>query len=333
MFASLWCKNIGAWEADPQLAEAARKEGGDILVYSTIRLDETKIFWDRLKSKYPFIKVVQYRAGSNGMVERVMAEYRARKYLPDVITVGDDFLLTVLTGAGIMGRYDSPQAKNFASMFRDPEGRWTAMFIVPLTIAYNTKLVPAKEAPKSWRDLLSPKWKGKVAMESDHIVWYAGMLKALGNEKGRQFMNALSKQDIRLATGSSVGMNLLAAGEFPIFITRANQTEIFKTRGAPVDWVKDPEPLLSQFHAVGIARNPPHPNSAKLLVDFLLSDEAAEIIGRSQRVPSRRGLKEQLSPGFREINMDKMIPPQREDLKANYKKYLEEFQELFGKRA
>jgi iron(III) transport system substrate-binding protein len=217
-------------------------------------------------------------------------------------------------------------------MFRDAQGRWTAFFIVPLTIAYNTRLVPANEAPKSWRDLLNPKWKGKIAMESDHLVWYAGMLKVLGKEKGRQFMTALSKQNIRLVGGASIGMNLLAAGEFPIFSSRANQTEIFKMRGAPVDWVKDPDPLLSQFHAAGIAKNPPHPNAARLLLDFLLSEEAAEIVAESQRLPSRRGLlKERLSPGFREINMDKMVPPQREDLKVNQRNYLEEFQNLFGK--
>jgi ABC-type Fe3+ transport system substrate-binding protein len=330
--ASGFSRNVHAWEADPKLVEAARKEGGEILVYSTIRLDETKLFWDRLKSKYPFIAVNQYRAGTNRMVERVMAEYRAGKYLPDLLTVGDDFLLTVLTDAGIMGRYDSPQAKNFGPMFRDAQGRWTAFFIVPLTIAYNTRLVPVNEVPKSWRDLLNPKWKDKIAMESDHLVWYAGMLNVLGKEKGRQFMSALSKQNIRLVGGASIGMNLLAAGEFPILSSRANQTEIFKTRGAPVDWVKDPDPLLSQFHAAGIAKNPPHPNSARLLLDFLLSEESAEIVAESQRLPSRRGVsKEQLSSGFRGINMDKMVPPQREDLKVNQKNYLEEFQKLFGK--
>jgi iron(III) transport system substrate-binding protein len=330
---ALWSsENVRAWEADPKLVEAARKEGGEILVYSTIRLDETKLFWDRLKSKYPFVEVNQYRAGTNGMVERVLAEYKAGKYLPDLLTIGDDFLLTVLTDAGVLGHYDSPQTKNFAPMFSDAQGRWTAFFIVPLTIAYNTRLVPVNEAPKSWHDLLNPKWKGKIAMESDHLVWYAGMLKVLGKEKGREYMSALSKQNIRLVAGASIGMNLLAAGEFPIFSTRANQTEIFKMRGAPVDWVKDPGPLLSQSHAAGIARNPPHPNSARLLLDFLLSEESAEIVAKSQRLPSRRGLKkEQLSPGFREINMDKMVPPQREDLKANQRKYLEEFQNLFGK--
>ncbi|HXK28403.1 MAG TPA: extracellular solute-binding protein [Candidatus Binatia bacterium] len=330
---ALWSSNnIRAWEADPRLVEAARREGGEILVYSTIRVDETKLFWDRLKSKYPFVRVNQYRAGTNRMVERLMAEQRAGKYFADVITMGDDFLLTVLTGAGVVSRYDSPQAKNFANMFRDPQGRWTTIFIVPLTIAYNSRLVPANEAPKSWRDLLNPKWKDKIAMESDHLVWYAGILKALGSEKGRQFMTALSKQTIRLVGGASIGMNLLAAGEFPIFLSRANQTEIFKVRGAPVDWIKDPDPLLSQFHAAGMAKNAPHPSSAKLLLEFLLSEEAAEIIAQGQRVPSRRGvMKEQLSPGFREIHMDKMVPPQRDDLMVNQKKYLEEFQSLFGK--
>ena len=330
---ALWpAENIRAWDADPKLVEAAKKEGGEILVYSTVRLDETKLFWDRLRAKYSFIRVNQYRAGTNRMVERVMAEQRAGKFLPDVITMGDDFLLTVLSEAGVFSRYDSPQAKNFGAMFRDGESRWTTIFIVPLTIAYNSRQVPANEVPKSWRDLLNPKWKGKIAMESDHLVWYAGMLKALGREKGRQFMNDLSKQAIRLVGGASIGMNLLAAGEFPIFLSRANQTEIFKVRGAPVDWVKDPDPLLSQFHAAGMAKNAPRPNSAKLLLDFLLSEEAAEIIAEGQRVPSRRGVsKEQLSPGFREINMEKMLPPQREDLLVNHKKYLEEFQSLFGK--
>ena len=107
-------------------------------------------------------------------------------------------------------------------------------------------------------------------------------MKRFGAEKGRQYMQALAKQEPR-TEASARGNALLAAGEFAAYIGRGHAAEILKKKGAPVEWIKNPDPLVVQPATVQIAKNPPHPNSAKLLIDFMLSDQAAEVLAKENR--------------------------------------------------
>jgi iron(III) transport system substrate-binding protein len=234
----------------------------------------------------------------------------------------------VLIERGIAGQYLSPEAQDYAAAFKDKNGFWTALYYIPLTINFNTQLIPAKDRPRDWPDLLNPRWKGRISIEMDHLTWYAGMLKRYG-EKGKKFMQALAMQAPRVEGGSSRGNALLAAGEFPIFISRGHIAQIFKRKGAPVDWVKNPDPLVVQLATVQIAKNAPHPNSARLLIDFWLSEAAAQIMAKEDRLPGRRGVPG-LDPAFKEIDVDRIVPLTMEELRANYKKHLEEYRSFFG---
>lgn len=322
------CAPKSGLAADPKIVEAAKKEGGEISIYATMRIDTTKQIWDLFEARYPFLKVKQYKADTDKMLDRVIMEYRAGKHLVDVLNF-QGFHTQVLIERGIAGQYVSPEAKDYAAAFKDKNGFWTALYYVPLTINYNTQLIPVNDRPKDWPDLLNPRWKGKIAIEIDHLTWYAGMLKRYGQEKGKKFMQALAKQDLRVESGSSRGNALLAAGEFPIFNSRGHIAQMFKRKGAPVDWVRNPDPLVVQLATVQMAKNAPHPNSAKLLIDFWLSEPAAQIMARENRLPGRRGVPG-LDPAFKEIDVDKIIPLSMEELRANYKKHLEEYRSFFG---
>jgi ABC-type Fe3+ transport system substrate-binding protein len=105
---------------------------------------------------------------------------------------------------------------------------------------------------------------------------------------------------------------------------------MFKKKGAPVEWIKNPDPLVVQPATVQIAKRAPHPNSAKLLIDFMLSDAVAELLAREQRLPGRSAVAA-LDPAFKEINADKIFPLSMEEVQANYKKHLDEFRNYFGK--
>lgn len=119
------------------------------------------------------------------------------------------------------GAYLSPETKHFAPAFKDKTGLWTTLYYNPMTIVYNTKMVPANERPKDWGDLVHPRYKGKMAIEHEQVTWYAGILKRFGQEKGKQYLQALSKQDLRLES-SGRGNALLAAGEFAVYIGRGH---------------------------------------------------------------------------------------------------------------
>ncbi|MEX0802640.1 MAG: extracellular solute-binding protein [Candidatus Binatia bacterium] len=322
------CSGIG-FGASLDLVQKAKQEGGEVITYDTTRIAITRPLFDAFEAKYPFLKVKQYKADTNKMMQRVLAEYRAGKHLVDVLSFGN-FHMEVLIDKGIVGQYESPERRNYAPLFKDKRGGyWTAVHYIPMTIDYNTNLVSEKVRPQEWQDLVDPKWKGQIAMEEDNVEWYAGMLKGMGTETAEKFMKALAKQNIRLTRGPSDGIALLAAGEFSILISRGQHAEALKAKGAPVDWVKNPNPLVSQFKMVSIPQRPPHPNSAKLFIDFMLSDTAAEIFAKFLVNPAREGVRN-ISSGFKEIDIKKLVPPPTEELKQHYSRYLKEFRDLFG---
>ena len=318
-----------AQPSDPKIVEAAKKEGGEIEAYVTLRTDTAQSIWKMFEGRYPFLKVKQYKADSDKMMQRLATEYRAKKYLVDVLNFGGAFHTQVLIEQGIAAPYVSPEVKHFAPAFKDKNGYWTTLYYNPMTIVYNTKMVPANERPKEWGDLVHPRYKGKMAIEHEQVTWLAGIVKRFGQEKSRQYLQALSKQEFRLES-SGRGNALLAAGEFAVYIGRGHVAEMFRKKGAPVEWIKNPDPLVVQPATVQLARNAPHPNSAKLLIDFMLSEPVAELLAREQRLPGRSNAAT-LDPAFKEINAEKILPLPMEELQAGYKKYLDEFRSYFGK--
>lgn len=136
----------------------------------------------------------------------------------------------------LLGTYVSPEAKNFHPEFRDPQGYWTGIYANYYVLGYNTKLVSQKDAPKSWEDLLNPKWKGKISIDQEEYPWYATLIKVWGKEKTQKYMKALAKQDIQWRKGHTLIAQLMSAGEFPVAIVYAHRIESMKKRGAPVEW-------------------------------------------------------------------------------------------------
>jgi iron(III) transport system substrate-binding protein len=318
----------GAQSSDPKIIEAAKKEGGEIEAYAALRTETAMTVWKMFETKYPFLKVKQYKADSDKMLQRLATEYRAKKYLVDVLNFGGGFHTQVLIDQGIAGAYLSPETKHFAPAFKDKNGLWTTLYYNPLTIVYNTKALAPNERPKDWFDLLNPKLKGRLALEQEQVTWYAGMLKRHGAEKAKQFMQALAKLDPR-PEQSSRGNALLAAGEFAVYVGRGHVAEMFRNKGAPVEWIKNPDPLVVQPATVQISKNAPHPNSAKLLIDFMLSEQVAELLAKEQRLPGRNNATN-LDPAFKEINAEKIFPLSMEEVQKNYKRYLDEFRGYFG---
>lgn len=315
--------------SDHTVIEAAKKEGGEIEAYVTLRTDTARRVWDLFEGKYPFLRVKQYKADSEKMLQRLLTEYRAKKYLVDFLNFGGGFQTQVLIEQGIAGSYISPETKYFAPAFKDKNGLWTTLYYNPMTIVYNTKLISANERPKDWADLLNPRLKGKMAMEQEQVTWYAGITKRFGEEKAKHYFQALSKQEFRIEA-SGRGNALLAAGEFAAYVGRGHVAEMFKKKGAPVEWIKNPDPLVVQPATIQMAKYAPHPNSAKLLIDFMLSETVADVLAKENRLPGRSNVSG-LDPAFKEINADKIFPLSMEEVQVNYKKYLDEFRNYFGK--
>lgn len=256
---------------------------------------EGRKFLDRFREKYPFIEIKFTNISGIRLMPRIMNEYRAGQYLVDVFATSAQYLYPIVK-AGLMGKYLSPERNGIPAGFKDTEGYWTSWFIPVYSIAYNTRLVSPREVPKSYDDLLDPKWKGKKiqVLESNVIRWLVGQIDRWGKEKTVTYLEKLAKQDPSFKSGGGATLEgqLLAAGEFKVMQTTTLHSILeLKEQGAPVDWVRMKEPLLAVPALIAIAARAPHPNAAKLYIDYALSEEGQKLLSPSVRVPARRGVE------------------------------------------
>ena len=259
-------------------------------------------------------------------MERFVNENRAGQNLCDVI-VTTSFYGHNIKKRGLFAPYDSPERKFFRDGYKDPQAHWTSTYTNYGAFGYNTRAVAKTSVPKSFNDLLKPEWKGQITMEGRAYEWFGTTLKAMGEEKGLAYMRELAKQT-ELRTGRNLLAQLVAAGEFKGALSGYSQTfEVLKPAGAPVDWVYL-NPVFANIHPTGIAAKAPHPNAARLFIDFVLSKRGQEVIRGMNRIPDRidtppdqARLIENIKPAF--------APAEVLD---NFERYAKLFHEIFGGR-
>ena len=274
--------------ADQQIVEGARKEG-KLMIYSLLAVPDHSIIVNRFKEKYPFIDVSLIRPGaSERITARVVTEARAGQHLVDVVGVSR-LNMSHLLQRGLLMSYDSPERQGFDPAFKDKKGFWTAFYVNPGVMSYNTHLVPSAAAPKSYPDLLDARWKGKLVLEQTAVEWFAALVQYWGEEKGISYMRRLAGQNLKTLNGNTLITQLVAAGEYPAAVSlNGPRVELTKRRGAPVDW-NALDPTVVDIVTLGMAAKAPHPNAAKLYLDFVLSRGVQESLLEEQFVkPSGR---------------------------------------------
>src|SRR5262249_21346005 len=229
--------------------------------------------------------------------------------------------------AKLLAPYKSPEAKNFLAEFKDPNDYWCAVYVVYETIGYNSKLVAQKDSPKQWEDLLDAKWRGKLSVEQEDYNWHSGLTKGWGKERTQKYMRALAKQQIQWRKGHTLIAQLIAAGEFSLGVVYAHRIEEMKQRGAPIEWVNTVDPVVATLNSVGLSSKPPHPNAARLFIDFLLPKPAQERLRVLRRIPARSDV-EPLSPRMEQSKLKITITPRESG--EQYREAIKEFREIFG---
>ncbi|MGH7827948.1 MAG: ABC transporter substrate-binding protein [Candidatus Binatia bacterium] len=314
-----------SFAANPQeLIEGAKKEG-ELVLYASMNLEEANIIINKFAEKYPFLKVNLNRTGSEKLLSKVLTEARAKKNFADVIQTVE-FSMHTLTKRKILGRYLPAGNSLYPNEFKE-EGYWTTAYYNPYVVAYNTKLVPQERLPKTYEDLLNPVWKGKMMMEGTKVDWFAGMLQIMGRERGLKFMRELAKQQLMLRTGHNLIAQLVAAGEahFDINIP-ASSIDRMKETGAPIDWTAlGPAPAI--MVGIGIAAQPPHPNAARLYVDFVLSKEGQRLMRGFTRLVARSDFAQEQAAATKGMK----IVPVNPDLADRIDEYTKLLRDTFSK--
>jgi len=283
-------KTESAEEIQAKLVEAAKNEG-KVSLYSTGSVEELEDIGKVFNKKYPFIELEPYHGTAEEITEKVITEYKGGRRNVDLVR-GSSTALFALTDAGLAMKYLSPESASLPKGTFDPEGAWHFSMYTVQCMAWNTKAIPEADAPRLYDDLLNPKYKGKIALEAEPTEWFAQQLEVRGKDKGLEFMRKLAEQKPRIIKGSTTLTRLIVAGEVPIGLPiYVYRVQLDKESKAPIDWSAG-KPATSNQAGVLIAKDAPHPNAAKLMVNWWLSKEGQEdeVVAVSKRLPVRSGV-------------------------------------------
>jgi iron(III) transport system substrate-binding protein len=269
-----------------RLIDAAKREGV-LTMYSNAPTDDNAALVGAFERKYA-VKVNLYRASSEELRQRVLAEAGAKRFDVDFI-LDNAPAMEALAAEKLLAEVKSPVLTDVMARAIPPHREWVGFCLNVLVQAYNTDLVKKAELPKIYSDLLDPRWKGKIAIAADDSDWFAGLMHELGEDAGlKLFRQIAASNGFSARKGHTLMTNLVAAGEAPLALTVFNYTaEQLKKRGAPIDWFIIP-PLISMPNSIAVARMAPHPAAAVLMFDFMLSDAQRILADRDYVAVSRK---------------------------------------------
>ncbi len=277
---------------DPRLVEQARKEGS-VVLYTSLAPTESKPLAEAFEKKYG-VKVELWRALSDKVVQRVVSEGRAHRNAFDVVeTNGPE--MEMIAREKLLGRLDSPYLAYLPPNAVPAHRLWLPDRMNFFVVGYNTQKVQRSELPATYEGFLDPRWKGRIGLEATDSEWMAALVKHWGEPKGMDFFRRLAAMKPDLRKGHVLFAKLVAAGEVPVGLTLYNaNVESSKRKGAPIDFVPV-QPVVARPQGIGIAKDAPHPNAARLFVDFVLSQEGQKLFESLGRVPASTLVKSHLN--------------------------------------
>jgi iron(III) transport system substrate-binding protein len=267
---------------DPRL-EAAKKEG-KVVWYTSLALPSAEKVAKLFEATYPGVKVEVHRTGSERILSRVMQELQANIKNADVVHTSDAGHFVLLKNKNLLLKYTPAGVEAFPPGFKDKDGFYFGLRSTVSVIAYNTKVLSAAEAPKSWKDLLDPKWKGKmVTAHPGYSGVIATHVLALVNQYGWDYFKQLAQNRLMLVQSAVDPSGVVASGERAVAVDGGEYT-FYQTRkkGNPLEIVypKDGVPLI--VSPTAIMSFAPHPNAAKLFTDFSFSREVQQVMADSE---------------------------------------------------
>jgi iron(III) transport system substrate-binding protein len=250
------------------LIDGAKKEG-EVTIYA-VTPGMPKIVAEFTK-KYG-IKVNLWRASSENVLQRVVTEGHAGRAELDVVQNSSPEI-EATRREKLLQAVNSPYLADMIAQAVPAHKEWVGYAVNEYIQAYNTNKIKKEDLPKSYQDLLDPKWKGKLGIEQEDYSWFAGVLKQLGQEKGlKLFKDIVATNDISVRKGHTLLGQMVASGEVPLALTLYSYNpDQMKDKGAPVEGFVIGQPI-AVFQSMAIMKKAPHPNAAVLFYDFMLTD-------------------------------------------------------------
>jgi iron(III) transport system substrate-binding protein len=312
-------------DLDMQLVEGAKKEK-KLVFYTTMELPQIIQVVQDFVQKYPFLMIDLRPAETETLIKKVQDEARSGMPGWDVL-IGGGGLLQPLFEENLVASYHSPQRGAISDALVDSEGYWSGFYINPYVLGYNTNIVTREEIPKSYDELLEPRWKGnRITIDSTAHGLLRGLAATWGKDKAVAYLKRLAEQQPVMARASITAVDSMHTGNVAMVLARAPVIQGYKNKlGSPIDWTIF-EPVIAQIDAVMLSAHAPHPNAARLFVDFALSKEGQSALGSVQQIPVRRDIEPRSKPALRGHKWF----VERPDKHVNFQETVRLFREIFG---
>lgn len=287
LLTALLFAGVASAQPDPAVVSAAKKEG-EVTVYHSSQTADLQPVFVAFSKKYG-IKVKEWRSSSENVVQRTIREARAGRHEVDFI---ENNLpeMEALHREKLLQPIESPLYSQLTRGIVPPHHEYATSTLDVFVLAYNTQKVKKEDLPKTYEDLLDPRWKGRIGAEVDDEGWFGTLTQQLGGEKGvKLFRDIAEKNGITVRKGHTLLAKLVASGEVPLALdVYSYKPPQLKRKGEPIDWFTI-DPIIVQMHGVAVVRDAPHPNAARLLHDFFLG-EGQPLLAKKDFTPSNRNV-------------------------------------------
>src|SRR5262245_35229483 len=314
----------------PALIEAAKKEG-KVVWYTSIDLAASERVAKTFEAKYPGIPVRVERTGAERLFQRIGQEYTSRIYSVDVANTSDAAHCIVWKRNGWLAPYvPEDVAKHFPAEHKDPDGMFASVRVTLCPIAYNTNLVKKEEAPKSYADLLDPKWTGKIVKA--HPGYSGTILTAtyqIARDIGWSYFEKLAQQKIMQVQSATDPPKKLALGERAVMADGGEYVALsHKEKGDPIEIVYPAEgtPLIVGPNA--IFKNAPNPNAARLLQSYMFTPEGQQVMIDSAGMHSAHPLTKE-KPGRTSLSQIKLMKDDAEAVERETENLKKRYTQIF----
>lgn len=325
-----WAISTSASADLSKLVDAAKKEGELTWYVASIDGRNAEATGKAFTAKYG-IKVNVVRAASQIMYQRLAQDQQQKVANADVFSSVDLGNFVTLKKQGALAKYQTETEKELLEPFRalDPDDFYHATVASVIVIAYNTDKVKGADIPKNWKDLLDPKWEGKLALGHPGYSGFAGNWAAQMNKLyGKAYLQRLEKMSPQVSRSLQDAVGLLGSGErlvSPIPIAPIIESA---DKGNPlaITYPEDGSIFIATPSAV--LANAPHPNAARLFLEFLQGKEFNQIMAKARYESMRADVKP--LPGVKPVTEVKLIKPSLEETTTGIPQVAEIWRDIFG---
>ncbi|MEG1896107.1 MAG: ABC transporter substrate-binding protein [Oscillospiraceae bacterium] len=254
---------------------------GTVMLYCSMQDQQIQAIKKGFETKYPEIELKYYFSGTGKILTKLAAEVQSGDIAADVVWMGTPSSYIALKKDRVLSPYISPQAINIDPAFSDEHFYYTGARLISVVIGYNSDLVSKEEVPKTWQELLDPKWKGKIIMtdpgSAGSTRYFVGALMA-DEEYGEEFFQGLFDNGCALESNTTATHMRIANGDYPIGICLDYIADNMKEDGKSIDYNVPQEDLIAIHCPLGLVAGCPNERNGRLLYDYILSKEGQQIL-------------------------------------------------------